>query len=158
MGAIKTKEELITLLGRGYWIETQFEETAEWNAYVSSLSEKGREVIFILASDSARHKITLEEIGIKLGTDLKNVIDKFDKRIFDFSKMKEDEIFKVILEHEIIARDLYSRLYEFVDREIFRDSKLSADEFFNAMKMLIEDEEKHIKLVEPLSDKTVRIL
>ncbi len=153
-----TRDELINLLGRGYWIETQFEEASQWSAYITSLSERGREIVFAIIRDSTRHRILLEELGKKLGVDLKSLLKDYEKRKFDFGKMKEDEIFKVILEHEIVVKDLYTRLKHHISDDILKESDLSAKEFHRAMDVLIADEEKHIRMVEPHSDKTVRIL
>ena len=153
-----TIDELINLLGRGYWIETQFEEASQWSAYITSMSDKGREIIFTIIKDSTRHRILLEELGKKLGVDLKSMSKSFEKRGFYFGKMKEDEIFKVILEHEIVVKDLYTRLKQHVNPDILKKSNLSTEEFYRAMDLLISDEERHIRMVEPHSDKTVRIL
>lgn len=85
------------------------------------------------------------------------MLDDFGKRDFDFGNRREGEIFRVILEHEEIVRDLYSRLKNSVKYDIFKNTQLSPDEFTTAMESLIKDEEKHIKIVKHLAEKIMRI-
>jgi len=48
-------DELGLLIGKAYWIESQFELSIQWEAYMS-VKEKYKDVLFKIAHDSAGHK------------------------------------------------------------------------------------------------------
>ena len=55
-------DELESLISRAFWLEGEFEQMILWDAYMT-VDEKYRNIIFGLAHDSERHKITLKKYG-----------------------------------------------------------------------------------------------
>ncbi|MDI3502999.1 MAG: hypothetical protein PWR09_1125 [Archaeoglobi archaeon] len=133
MEKIKEFEELAGLLSRAYWIEKELEDKSLWRAYISQMSEENRKIILSIAKDSMRHRKILEEIGERIGIDLGDLVKDFEKISSEFSHLEEGGIFKHIFHNEMLAKEIYSAIKN-------------------------TDEERHIKLVEPLVDTTKRIL
>jgi hypothetical protein len=66
---ITMRNEFLSLLGKAYWLETQFENIMQWQAYMSVKNDSYRNMLFQLSHDSEKHK----EIIVQLITHFEDV-------------------------------------------------------------------------------------
>lgn len=160
---ITTKDEFLSLLGKAYWLETQFENIMQWQAYMTIKNDSYRNVLFQLSHDSEKHK----EILIKL---ISNFVDVTTKTLEERAGMKEkefdmkgkwdEEILTELLKNEYLALDVYTKLHMYTDKEFIEKiwKGKNPNQFFKNMEFLINEEKKHINLLTPLAGKIERIL
>jgi hypothetical protein len=159
---IITGNELNSLLGRAYWIETQFELIIQWKAY-NEVSEELRDVLFVLSHDSEKHKMILQQLCDNLeGINPQQVTKDmaFDTRDFKFEGKLEEEIALHIQKNEYLALDIYKKIRDFSDKELIKTLWQGDNPvwFFQQLDFLIKEEQKHISMVQPYIGKIERIL
>ena len=160
---ITSRDEFLLFLGKAYWLETQFENIMQWEAYMTVKKDIYRNVLFQLSHDSEKHK----EILKKFVTNLNDINTKklkeqagMMKKEFNFKGKWDEEILTELLKNEYLALDIYTKLYTYTDKDLIKkiwkgkDSEL----FFKQLKFLIKEEKKHINLLTPLAGKLERIL
>ncbi len=121
---ISTADELISLFGKAYWVETQFELSTQWAAYISVKEQKYRDVIFKLSHDSEKHKMILEEFFSNIeGLDPEKALENagLKQEEFDFKRKRDEEIVAELLRYEKLALDIYTKLYEYLDRDLIQE-------------------------------------
>jgi hypothetical protein len=59
---ITTQDEFLSLRGKAFWLETQFENMMQWQAYMSIKNDNYRNALFILSHDSEKHEGILLQI------------------------------------------------------------------------------------------------
>ncbi len=153
-------DELESLLERAYWIEAEFEQSFQWEAY-TTLSERHRDKIFRLSHDSQGHKTVLRKIIKNLdGVSMERIEKKASQKDFDFKPGWQDsEIFTEILKYEHLVKDIYTRIKDYTSEELIENiwEKDDPEEFFTTFKYLIEQEEEHVEIVKPEAGKISRI-
>ncbi len=153
---ISNKEELQFLLHRALEIEKDFESLSVWKGYVS-ISSKYRPTVLTLARDSHKHRLDLEKLLKTLGLDAPT--DEIPEETFNFEGMMDMEILQRIVENDQIVADLYSELAEKTDPKLV--AGLSGDEnvsvFYDLLNRLVEDENKHVKMVKSVAGDIVRV-
>lgn len=160
---IATRDEFLSLLGKAYWLETQFENIMQWQAYMTIKKDSYRNVLFQLSHDSEKHKDILTQL-------IKNFEDVTTKTLeehagmmkkeFDLKGKWDEEIITELLKNEYLALDIYTKLHLYTDKEFIQGmwKTSSPDQFFKHMEFLINEEKKHINLLTPLAGKLERIL
>ncbi|MEF8836085.1 MAG: hypothetical protein V5A76_08020, partial [Candidatus Thermoplasmatota archaeon] len=135
------------LLARAYWIESEFENVVQWEAY-ASVDDKYKDLLFELSHESEGHKADLKELisNIK-GLDFKTV--KEDSRARDkaqFEKQTKDvKILYEVYKNDKLAFDLYQKIHSNTSKELIKDvwEGLDSDEFFEILSNLIQEEKRH---------------
>lgn len=157
---IKDVEELESLLERAYWIEAEFEQSFQWEAY-TNLSEKYRDKIFRLSHNSQGHKNVLKKIIKNLeGVSLERIEKKTSQKEFEFkSGWQDSEIFTEILKYEYLVKDIYTRIREYTSEDLIEEvwKKDDPEEFFKTFSYLIKQEEEHEEIVKAEAGKISRI-
>lgn len=155
---IQDTEELQILFGKAYWIESNLELAIQWEAYMN-MGEKHRDLLFTIAHDSEAHRMLLKRLCANIkGIDLEKEIIDNDTQEFNLSKMIDEEVFTAMLRYELLALDIYTKLHNLTNRAFL--SKIwtgdSIDEYYNKLKWLIKEEERHCGLIKPLASKVAR--
>ena len=157
---VENVEELESLFGRAYWIESEFEQSFQWQAY-TALSEEYRDIVFRLSHDSEGHKAVLTDIIQNLNdVSMDRIKENQKQRDFQFkSNWQDSEIFTEILKYEFLVKDIYKRIKNHTSEELIKDiwDGKNLDEFFLTMKYLIEQEDKHVNLIKPHAGNIKRI-
>lgn len=157
---VEDAEELESLLERAYWIEAEFEQSFQWEAY-TNLSEKYRDKIFRLSHDSQGHKTILKKIIKNLdGVSLERIKKNARKEKFDIKPGWQDsEIFTEIFKYEQLVKDIYKRIERHTSPKLIDEiwKKENSEEFFKTFQYLIEQEEEHEDIVRPEAGKISRI-
>lgn len=160
---ITTLNEFLSLLGKAYWLETQFENIMQWQAYMTVKNNSYRNVLFQLSHDSEKHK----GIIIQLITHFKDVSSKtledhsgMLEKEFDLKGKWDEEIITELLKNEYLALDVYTKLHTYLDKEFLKKMWKGSDSelFFKHLEFLINEEKKHINLLTPLAGKLERIM
>jgi len=149
---ISNKEELQLLFGKALWMESKLELALQWEAYMN-MGEKYRDLLFTIAHDSESHSIVLREICSNIeGLDLQKEIEVFDSKEFDLSKMIDEENFTQMLRYELLALDIYTKLNNLTNRKFLEKiwKGKNIDEYYNKLKWLVKEEERHRDLIKPL--------
>ncbi|MEM0203132.1 MAG: hypothetical protein QXO16_04020 [Archaeoglobaceae archaeon] len=136
------KTVLKGMLEKAYRIEAGFENEANFKAFLEVIDEGQKKVLFQLMSDSERHKATIEDIAKNLGIEIEKKGEEFefsDKRFFN-------EIYKLEISTKILYEQMILKFGDLLGNDVEK------------LKELVEDEEKHAKLVEKFVDKTLRIM
>jgi len=159
---ITTVEELTSLLGRAYWMETQLELSMQWESYVSVRDEL-RDVLFRISHDSEQHKLLVKKLWENLSdTSLEQILSELHLKgkTFELKGKWDEEIINELMKNEHLAWDTYSKLFRYADREFLASiwKGDNSEEFFQRLSFLIKEEEKHITLLKPYSGKLERIL
>jgi N-acetyl-gamma-glutamylphosphate reductase len=115
---------------------------ANFKAFLEVMDETQKKVLFQLIADSERHKATIEEIANNLGIEIEKKSAEFE--------FKDRRFFNEIYKLEVSVRSLYEQM-------IYKFGNLLGEEV-EKLKALLNDEEKHAKLVEKFVDKTLRIV
>lgn len=155
---ISNKDELQLLFGKAFWIESILELALQWEAYMT-MGEKHRDLLFTIAHDSETHSIVLRELCSNIeGLDLEKETESFEKKDFDLSKMIEEEIFTQMLRYELLALDIYTKLHNLTNKDfltkIWKGENIN--EYFNKLKWLIKEEERHRDMLKPLAGRVAR--
>jgi rubrerythrin len=160
---ISMKTEFLSLLGKAYWLESQFENIMQWQAYMTIKNDSYRNVLFQLSHDSEKHKGIL----LQLITHFENVTNKtleehsgMVEKEFNLKGKWDEEIITELLKNEYLALDIYTKLYSYTDKEFLKKIWKGSDSdlFFKQLEFLISEEKKHINLLTPLAGKLERIL
>jgi hypothetical protein len=158
---IKNSEELFSLIGKAYWVETQLELSAQWDAYLVVKEQKHRDIIFRISHDSEAHKSIVKLIANHLeGLDLTKTVEEMKDPGYNFRKLHVEEIMAEVMRYENLAMDLYSKLHGLTTKGLI-DRIWKGDEpqnFFKLTKWLISQESAHIKMVQPYAGQIQRIL
>ena len=153
---ISNKEELQFLLHRALEIEKDFESIAIWKGFVS-IGAKYRPTVLTLARESHKHRLELENLLKTLGLDAPT--DEIPEEPFNFKGMLDVEVLQKIVENDQIAADLYSELAEKTDKKLV--AGLLGDEnvsvFYDVLNRLVEDENRHVRMVKSVSGDIVRV-
>jgi rubrerythrin len=153
---ISTKEELQFLLHRALEIEKDFESISVWKGFVS-IGSKYRPTVLTLARDSHKHRLELEKLLKSLNLDAPN--DEIPEETFDFEGMMDMEILQKIVENDQIVADLYAELAKKTDPKLV--AVLLGDEnvsvFYDLLNRLVEDENRHVKMVKSVAGDIVRV-
>jgi len=160
---ITSLDEFFSLLGKAYWLETQFETIMQWQAYMNVKNESYRNALFTLSHDSEKHKgIILKFIEHFEGVSSATLEDRagLKQKEFDLKGKWDEEIIAELLKNEYLALDVYTKLYLYTDKELIK--KLwnggQPQEFFTQLEFLMKEEKKHINILTPLAGKLERIL
>jgi hypothetical protein len=133
--------ELQTLFDKAYLIESNFELTMEWDAYINS-EEDFKNLLFSLAHDSELHRKQILDLSKKIeGIHIK---EKFDKKnpMFDFSQMIDEAMFVQLVKYEKLALDLYTKMHDLTNKDFIKShwKDDNYQEYFDKFKWLIEEE------------------
>ena len=153
---ISTKDELQFLLHRALEIEKDFESISVWNGFVS-IGSKYRPTVLTLARESHKHRLELEKLLKALNLD--SPTDEIPEHTFDYEGLMDVEILQKIVENDQIAADLYSELAKKTDSKLV--AGLLGDEsvsvFYDLLHRLVEDENRHVKMVKSVTGDIVRV-
>lgn len=154
-------EELSSLLSRAYWVETQLEQSMQWEAYMT-VKEKFRDPLFKISHDSEKHKTMVKKICENIdGMDLEKSLKEagLNKKEFDFKGKWDEEIINELLKNEYLVKDTYTKLYQHIDRNFIQKhlKDKDVDGFFNKLSWLIDEETRHVDLLMPFVGKIERI-
>ncbi len=153
---ISNKGELQFLLHRALEIEKDFESISIWKGYVS-ISSKYRPTVLTLARESHEHRLELEKLLKTLGLDAPT--DEIPEQPFNFEGMLDVEVLQKIVENDQIAADLYAELAKKTDPKLV--ARLLGDEnvsvFYDLLNGLVEDENRHVKLVKSVAGDIIRV-
>lgn len=72
--------------------------------------------------------------------------------------MIDEEIFTQMLRYELLALDIYTKLHNLTNKEFLKKfwKGKNIDEYYNKLKWLIKEEERHRDLIKPLAGKVAR--
>jgi hypothetical protein len=157
---IKDFDELKSIFGRAYWVESKLELMVEWEAYMI-VKDKYRDVLFTISHDSETHKSLLKKISSKIeGLNLEKITADYGGKDFNPKGLYDEEIINEILKLEMLALDIYTRLRSYSDRGFIKNiwKGKNPDYYFNKLEWLIKEEKKHIELLKPFTGKIERIL
>ena len=153
---ISNKEELQFLLHRALEIENDFESISIWKGFVS-IGSKYRPTVLTLARESHKHRLELEKLLKTLSLDAPT--DEIPEQPFNFEGMLDVEVLQKIVENDQIAADLYAELAKKTDPKLV--AMLLGDEnvsvFYDLLNGLVEDENRHVKMVKSVSGDIVRV-
>jgi rubrerythrin len=110
-----------------------------------------------LARDSHKHRLELEKLLKSLNLDAPT--DEIPEETFDFEGMMDMEILQRIVENDQIVADLYAELEKKTDPKLV--AGLLGDEnvsvFYDLFNRLVEDENRHVKMVKSVAGDIVRV-
>ncbi|ODS40712.1 MAG: hypothetical protein A7315_07870 [Candidatus Altiarchaeales archaeon WOR_SM1_79] len=158
---ITEKSELYSLLGKAYWLESQLEGASQWEAYLLVKEQKHMDILFKISHDSEAHRSIINLLSYHLeGFDVEKAASEIKEERFNFKKMHVEEIMAEIMRYEMLAHDLYSRILDHTSEDLIKKlwNRKSYEEYFKLMKWLVNQEEGHIKLLQPYAGKIKRIL
>ena len=160
---IASFDELKSLLGKAYWLESQLELAMQWEAYMVFKKDEFREALFQISHDSENHKQILNNIFSKIeGLTPEEALEyvQLKGKEFDFNGKWDEEIITELLKNENLVLDIYTKLHDFSDanyvKQIWNDE--NPDNFFKRLEFLISEEKKHIALLTPLAGKLERVI
>ncbi|HER45658.1 MAG TPA: hypothetical protein ENO12_02465 [Thermoplasmatales archaeon] len=120
---ITTKDEFLSLLGKAYWLETQFENIMQWQAYMTIKNDSYRNALFQISHDSEKHRTILTQL-------IKNFKDVTVNTIEDYASLKEkdmdfkgkwdEEIITELLKNEHLVLDIYTKLHTYTDKNSYK--------------------------------------
>ena len=147
---IKDIKGITKLLVSAYSIETTMEKTSQWDAY-TRISNNCRETLAALSNDCVGHARTLRELAGNLkGFDIDAAVKTARPFELDMRGMKDTDIFEALITVEKKALDLYTKLHDTADSDVIRENwsgTSSYMDFFVRIRSIINDEERHIKIV-----------
>ncbi len=158
---INNIEELESLLSRAYWIEEEFEQVPQWDAF-TKLNTKYRDIIFSLAHDSEKHKNKIKKMASNIkgiGVEaMKNNIGARNTVMLQKHFM-DQEIMANIMDNDILALEIYTRIHAYTANSFIEEIWEGDDpeEFFVMLDDLIHGEKNHIELVKPHVGRIERI-
>ncbi|MFW5945795.1 MAG: hypothetical protein ACOCSJ_02920 [Candidatus Natronoplasma sp.] len=144
---IESIDELESLLARAYWIESEFEEVTQWEAY-ASIDDKYKDLLFELSHDSEGHKRELKNLisnldGLDVETTKKDTRARND---VEFKKQTQDlEILYEVYKNDKLALDLYQKIHSKTSEEFIEKvwEGEDPDDFFETFSELIQEEKRH---------------
>jgi len=155
--SISTKEELQYLLHRSWEIEKKFESIPIWRGF-TTITSTHRKLLLTLARDSQKHRLDLEMMLSKLG--LAAPTTEIGDSQFDFNGMMDEEILQKIRGHDEMIAALYTEILEKTNTKLV--ATLSNDNditfFVNTLKTLIQEEKRHVNLINSVAGNIIRIL
>lgn len=157
---IRTIDELNSLFGKAYWIESQMELTSQWEAYIIARKEEIRNILFKISHDSESHRIFLKRMASKIeGLEIEKAAKavKLDK--FDFKRFTDEEILTELLRNEYLMLDIYQKIHSFSGKDFIKEvwKGESPTEYFSNLKWLIGQESSHIALLRPFAGRIERV-
>jgi rubrerythrin len=160
---ITMRNEFLSLLGKAYWLETQFENIMQWQAYMSVKNDSYHNVLFQLSHDSEKHKGILVQLITHFEDVTTETLEEHSgmfKKEFDLKGKWDEEIITELLKNEYLALDVYTKLHSYTDKDFIKKmwKGTNSDLFFKQLEFLINEEKKHINLLTPLAGKLERIL
>jgi len=144
-------DELQTLFEKAYLIESGFESLLIWDGYIN-VEEQNKNLLFTLAHDSEGHKNLIKELSTKIkGINLDEKLED-EKPGFDFGNAIDEVIFAEIIKNERLALDLYTKIHDLTNKDFIKEYWKGDDynEYFKTFKWLMEEEKKHINLINDL--------
>jgi hypothetical protein len=159
---ITTVDELNYLFGKAYWIQSKFKQSCYWEAYKKADNDL-RNLLFKLSHKAENHKLQLRNICSNL-TDINplEAMEKMElgKEDYNFDGKKSDEISDVLDRAENLAYDIYSKIYEYSDKNLIKEIWKGDDfeDYFDKIKILMEEEKDYINLLKPLLSNVKRIM
>jgi hypothetical protein len=157
---IATIDELSSVLGRAYFVETQLELSIQWEAYMI-VKNKYRDVLFTISHDSEIHKSLLKKMFDKIeGMDLAEALKEFVGKEFNPKNLHDEEILTEVMKYELLALDIYKRLHDFTSHDFIKKIWKGKDPktYFKNLRWLMKQEERHIEILKPYSGQIERIL
>jgi hypothetical protein len=160
---ITTTDEFFSLLGKAYWLETQFENAMQWQAYMNVKNDTYRTALFQISHDSEKHKGILLGLVMHFDAITPETLEEHSgmkEKEFDLKGKWDEEIITELLKNEHLTLDVYTKLHQHTDR-VFIQKIWKGDNpelFFIQLEFLINEEKKHINLLTPLAGKLQRIL
>ena len=160
---ISTTDELSYLLGKVYWIQSKYKQSIYWLAYVSSVTDEFRDLIFKLSHKAENHKLLLRDFCSNLkDIDPIKTMEKMNFEIprFDLKDKKQEEIITKLADIERIAHDIYSKIYEHTDKDLIKEiwSDKDIEKYYDKLKKLIVEENEFIDLLKPFISNIERVL
>ena len=72
--------------------------------------------------------------------------------------MIDEEIFTQMLRYELLALDIDTKLYNLTNKEFLKKiwKGKNIDDYYNKLKWLVKEEERHRDLIKPLAEKILR--
>ncbi|MEF8873467.1 MAG: hypothetical protein V5A88_02215 [Candidatus Thermoplasmatota archaeon] len=158
---IESIDELGSLLARTYWIEEEFEEVTQWDAY-TTVEDKYQKLLFRLSHESEGHKASLKRLISNLeGLDMETIKQNSQAReAVKFKKYDQDvEILYEVYENDELALDLYQQICSKTSEEFIEEvwEGDDPDEFFEILSDIIKEEKEHIETVGKYAQKLGRI-
>ncbi len=159
---IESIDELESLLARAYWIESEFEEVTQWEAY-ASVDDKYRNLLFELSHDSEDHKRELKNLISNLeGLDLETIKQDIRARNnVGFKKRTQDlEILYEVYKNDKLALDLYQKIHSKTSKEFIENvwGGEDPDDFFETFSELIKEEKRHTAKLKKYAQKVDHFL
>lgn len=157
---ISSLEELCSILGRAYWVESQLELSIQWEAYMV-VKNKYRDVLFTISHESEIHKSLVKKMASKIeGFVLEEAIREFKEKVFNPRGLHDEEILAEILNKELLALDIYTRLHSYTGHDFIKKVWMGKNHetYFSNLGWLIKQEKNHIELLKPFTGKMERIL
>ena len=157
---ISTIDELSSILGRAYFVETQLELSIQWEAYMV-VKNKYRDVLFTISHDSEIHKSLVKKMFDKIeGMDLEVALKEFVGKEFNPKGLHDEEILTEIMKKELLALDVYKRLHDYSSHDFIKKlwKGKSHETYFKNLKWLMKQEVRHFEILKPYSGQIERIL
>lgn len=157
---ISNLEELESLLGRAYWVESQFELSGQWEAYME-VKDKYRDLLFKISHDSATHKSLLMRMFSNLeGLDIERATEGMKGKDFNFKHMTDEEILSLMLKYDMLLEDIYTKLHTHTNKDIidYAWKGEKPEDYYNNLKWLANQEKAHVALLTKYTGKLERIL
>lgn len=159
---IDSVDELNYLFGKAYWIQSKFKQSAYWEAYKIANNEF-RDLLFELSHKAEKHKLELRNICSNLNDiDPITAMEKMNLGTEDYSfKGKQaEEITKILDRAEKLAFDIYSKIYNYSNKELIKKiwKNKNFEEYFNKIKILMDEEEEYIETLKPMLSNVERII
>jgi hypothetical protein len=150
MNTITEKEVLASKLQKIYWIETEMEHLAVWEARIELGGEETK-AIETLSNDSGRHRLTIEGWLKKANIEVPTKTPAgLPVKIMNFEGMNSSEMFRAIMKYEILLRDSYFEITK-TDKDVlqsmFPDNK-ELETFVSEVASLVKQEEQHRRICE----------
>jgi|Deesub1362B_J571_1020462.scaffolds.fasta_scaffold00262_5 rubrerythrin len=147
---------LVDLLIRALWIELEAESNTLWSEFLYA-SDELREVANVLRRDSSQHEKAVRRI---LRSARKTPPSYIEERLKSFGSIppitSDKSDFRIIdkaINLEKSARDVYKMIVEIDEEAVKYAFEIPVEEFRSTIAWLVEEEEKHIKMLEKLKFK-----
>jgi hypothetical protein len=142
------------IITNAYYIETQLEHFNEFMSKLKIKNQKYLDVIKKISKDSNKHRTLIENIVEKIeGIDLDDIRYKSAHMDLDddleFKRMNEDEIFIKLLENENQALEYYLE----IKKDYFKEN----ENLLQSFNFLVEEEKKHIGMIETVKPKSTTL-
>jgi hypothetical protein len=156
---ITSGDELADILNKALQIEMEFESSSIWEGYIEIKTDEMRDLLFTLSSESHEHAQMLERMMKMVITESGRRSPPLQERRFNFANMEDAEIMRQLLKFDRLALDLYSGIRDSISEDgtggIISDEGL--EEFTSMIDHLIEDEKRHVEMLNSLVGNIERI-